>query len=334
MRLGIKRSVWTAVGAALASLVLVAGCNGSAASPSPSESSEAAADYTVIATTSVFADLAQLALGNNVTIETIVPAGVDVHTFEPSPADAQKLAGADLIVMNGLGLDEWALSLLEAAGKSEEDVLELAEGIDESNAWVYLEGEEHDEEEGEEHSEEEGEEHGHGGTDPHIWLDPKGAAIYVERIAARVAAALPERATEIESARDAGLAAIAALDEELRVGFAAIDASARKIVTFHDGFGYFARAYEIEIVGVAVEAPGQEPSAKEIAALIDAIKAAGVTSVFSEAQFPSKVLDQVAAETGATVLENLYSDALGDAPANSYLGAMRANASAILASFK
>ena len=334
MRLGIKRSVWTAVGAALASLVLVAGCNGSAASPSPSESSEAAADYTVIATTSVFADLAQLALGDNVTIETIIPAGVDVHTFEPSPADAQKLAGADLIVMNGLGLDEWALSLLEAAGKSEEDVLELAEGIDESNAWVYLEGEEHDEEEGEEHSEEEGEEHGHGGTDPHIWLDPKGAAIYVNRIAARVAAELPERAAAIESARDAGLAEIAALDEELRVGFAAVEASARKIVTFHDAFGYFARAYGIEIVGVAVEAPGQEPSAKEIAALIDAIKAAGVTSVFSEAQFPSKVLDQVAAETGATVLENLYSDALGDAPANSYLGAMRANASAILASFK
>ena len=326
MRLGIKRSVWTGVGAALASLVLVAGCNGSAASPSPSESSEAAADYTVIATTSVFADLAQLALGDNVTIETIIPAGVDVHTFEPSPADAQKLAGANLIVMNGIGLDEWALSVLEAAGKSEEDVLELAEGIDESNAWVYLEGEEH--------SEEEGEEHGHGGTDPHIWLDPKGAAIYVNRIAARVAAELPERAMAIESARDAGLAEITALDEELRVGFAAVDASMRKIVTFHDAFGYFARAYEIEIVGVAVEAPGQEPSAKEIAALIDAIKAAGVTSVFSEAQFPSKVLDQVAAETGATVLENLYSDALGDAPANSYLGAMRANASAILASFK
>jgi ABC-type Zn uptake system ZnuABC Zn-binding protein ZnuA len=326
MRLGIKRPVWTAVGAALASLVLVAGCNGNASSLSPSESSEAAADYTVIATTSVFADLAQLALGDNVTIETIIPAGVDVHTFEPSPADAQKLAGADLIVMNGLGLDEWALSLLEAAGKSEEDVLELAEGIDESNAWVYLEGEEH--------SEEVGDEHAHGGIDPHIWLDPKGAAIYVERIAARVAAELPERAAEIQSARDAGLADIATLDEELRVGFAAIDASARKIVTFHDAFGYFARAYEIEIVGVAVEAPGQEPSAKEIAALIDAIKAAGVTSVFSEAQFPSKVLDQVAAEAGATVLENLYSDALGDAPANSYLGAMRANASAILASFK
>ena len=326
MKLGIKRSVRTVVGAALASLVLIAGCNGSAASPSPRESSEAAADYTVIATTSVFADLAQLALGDNVSIETIVPAGVDVHTFEPSPADAQKLASADLIVMNGLGLDEWALSLLEAAGKSEVDVIQLAEDIDKSNAWVYLEGEDHDAEAPDEH--------GHGGADPHIWLDPKGAAIYVDRIAARVAAELPERAAVIESARDAGLAEIAALDEELRVGFAAVEASARKIVTFHDAFGYFARAYEIEIVGIAVEAPGQEPSAKEIAALIDAIKAAGVRSVFSEVQFPSKVLDQIAAETGAIVLENLYSDALGEAPANSYLGAMRANASAILASFK
>ena len=326
MRLGIKRSVRAAVGATLASLVLVVGCNGGAASPSPSERADAPAAYTVIATTSVFADLAQLALGDNVLIETIIPAGVDVHTFEPSPADTQRLASADLIVMNGLGLDEWALSLLEAAGKSEADVLELAEGIDESNGWVYLEGEEHDEEEGEEH--------GHGGADPHIWLDPKGAAIYVERIAARVVADLPERAAEIESARDAGLAEIAALDEELRVGFAAVDASKRKIVTFHDAFGYFARTYEIDIVGVAIEAPGQEPSAKEIAALIDAIKAAGVTSVFSEVQFPSKVLDQIAAETGATVLEDLFSDALGEAPANSYLGAMRVNASAILASFK
>jgi ABC-type Zn uptake system ZnuABC Zn-binding protein ZnuA len=310
----------------LASLVLVVGCNGGAVSPSPSESADTPAAYTVIATTSVFADLAQLALGDNVLIETIIPAGVDVHTFEPSPADAQRLAGADLIVMNGLGLDEWALSLLEAAGKSEVDVLELAEGIDESNAWVYLKGEEHDEEEGEEH--------GHGGADPHIWLDPKGAAIYVERIAARVIADLPERAMEIETARNAGLAEIAALDEELRVGFAAVDASKRKIVTFHDAFGYFARTYEIEIVGVAIEAPGQEPSAKEIAALIDAIKAAGVTSVFSEVQFPSKVLDQIASETGATVLEDLFSDALSEAPADSYLGAMRVNASAILTSFK
>lgn len=326
MKLSAEQALWRSIGAALVSLLLVAGCNAGAASPSPGEGDGDPAAYTVIATTSVFADLAQLALGDSATIETIIPAGVDVHTFEPSPADAQRLAKADLIIMNGLGLDEWALSLLEAAGKTEDEVLELGEGIDESHAWVYLEGEAHDEEGGAGHE--------HGGTDPHIWLDPQGAAIYVERIAARVAADLPELAMQIEEARDAGLAEIAALDEELRVRFSSVDASKRKIVTFHDAFGYFARAYEVEIVGVAVEAPGQEPSAKEIAALIDAIDGAGVTSVFSEVQFPSKVLDQIAAETGATVLEDLFSDALGDAPADSYLGAMRSNASAILASFR
>ena len=326
MRPELQKSTWTAPSAALASLILVVACSGGTTSPSPSESSKVLADYTVIATTSVFADLAQLALGDNVAIETIVPAGVDVHTFEPSPADVQRLAGADLILTNGLGLDGWVLALLDAAGKSGGDVLELAEGLDESHAYIYLEGEAHDESAGDQH--------GHGGADPHIWLDPKGAAIYVDRIASRVAADLPERTVQIESARDAGLAQIDALDQELRVEFASVDASKRKIVTFHDAFGYFARAYEIEIVGVAIEAPGQEPSAKEIAALIDAIEAAGVTSVFSEVQFPSKVLDQIAAETGVTVLEDLFSDALGQAPADSYQGAMRANASAILASFK
>ena len=105
-------------------------------------------------------------------------------------------------------------------------------------------------------------------------------------------------------------------------------------MTFHDAFAYFARAYEIKIVGVAIEAPGQEPSAKEIAALIDAIRVAGVTSVFSEVQLSSKVLNQIASETDATVLANLYSDALGAAPADSYLGAMRTNVAAILASFR
>jgi zinc/manganese transport system substrate-binding protein len=105
-------------------------------------------------------------------------------------------------------------------------------------------------------------------------------------------------------------------------------------VTFHDAFGYYARAYGITVVGVAVEAPGQDPSVQEIAALIEAIRAAGVTSIFSEVQFPSKVLDQIAAETGAVVLEDLYSDALGEAPADTYVGAMQKNADAILASFK
>jgi ABC-type Zn uptake system ZnuABC Zn-binding protein ZnuA len=296
----------------------VGACGGSSASASPSSEP----DYVVLATTSVFADIAKLALGDTVTIGTIVPAGVDVHTFEPSPADAEKLADADLIVMNGLGLDEWVLTLLEGAGKTEADVLELGENL---VGFEYIESTE---------EEPATDGHGHGGTDPHIWLDPAGAQLYMERIARRVSDDRADLADRIALAFGEGLDQLTALKNDIAAKYAAIPAEKRKIVTFHDAFGYYVRAYGITIVGVAVEAPGQDPSAQEIAALIEAIRAAGVTSIFSEVQFPSKVLDQIAAETGAVVLEDLYSDALGAAPADTYVGAMQQNADAILASFK
>jgi ABC-type Zn uptake system ZnuABC Zn-binding protein ZnuA len=298
--------------------LLVSACGGSSASTSPTNESS----YVVLATTSVFADIAKLALGDTVTIDTIVPAGVDVHTFEPSPADAQKLTDADLILMNGLGLDEWVLTLLESAGKSGADVLELGEDL---VGFDYLESAEHE-------TGTDG--HDHSGIDPHIWLDPAGAQMYMERIAKRVSDDRADLADQIALAFGEGLDQLTALKNDMSAAYAAIPAEKRKIVTFHDAFGYYARAYEITIVGVAVEAPGQDPSAQEIAALIEAIRAAGVTSIFSEVQFPSKVLDQIAAETGAVVLENLYSDALGASPADTYIGALRKNAEAILASFK
>ena len=319
MRLSIGSIAQRRAAALVAAIALTVGaCGGSSASASPSNGP----DYVVLATTSVFADIARLALGDTVTIDTIVPAGVDVHTFEPSPADAQKLTDADLIVMNGLELDEWVLTLLEGAGKTEADVLELGEDL---VGFEYIEGTE---------EEPAADEHGHGGTDPHIWLDPAGAQLYMERIAKRVSDDRTDLADRIALAFGEGLDQLTALKNDVAAKFAAIPAEKRKIVTFHDAFGYYARAYGITIVGVAVEAPGQDPSAQEIAALIEAIRAAGVTSIFSEVQFPSKVLDQIAAETGAVVLTDLYSDALGPAPADTYVGAMQQNAEAILASFQ
>lgn len=319
MRQHIRSIAERRVVAIVAAIALTVGaCGGSSASASPSNGP----DYVVLATTSVFADIARLALGDAVTIKTIVPAGVDVHTFEPSPADAEKLADADLIVMNGLGLDEWVLTLLDGAGKTEADVLELGEDL---VGFEYIASTE---------EEPAADEHGHGGTDPHIWLDPAGAQLYMERIAKRVSDDRTDLADRIALAFGEGLDQLTALKNDVAAKFAAIPAEKRKIVTFHDAFGYYARAYGITIVGVAVEAPGQDPSAQEIAALIEAIRAAGVTSIFSEVQFPSKVLDQIAAETGAVVLTDLYSDALGLAPADTYVGAMLQNADAILASFQ
>lgn len=299
--------------AVLLMLLTVAACGGS-----PNSSATAPINaYQVITTTSIFADLAKMALGDAAHIESIIPAGADVHTFEPSPSDVEKIQSADLIIANGLGLDSWIQSLIDAAGKGEADTLLLGEGLDQESGWVYLSNAETP-----------------GTFDPHIWLDPKGAALYVQRIADHVSRNAPDLAQRIAATSVDGITKINAIDADLAVDFAAIDPDQRKIVTMHDAFGYFARAYEIEIVGVAVASPGQDPSAHEIRALIDAIRAAGVTALFSEVQLPSKVLDQIAAETGATVLQDLYSDALGASPADSYLGVMRTNADAILGALR
>jgi len=294
--------------------VLLMALSAGACGGAPNASATAPNDtYRVITTTSVFADLAKMALGDAAYIESIVPAGIDVHTFQPSPSDVEKIQSADLIIANGLGLDGWIGSLIEASGKGDVDTLLLSGGLDQESGWVYLSNAETS-----------------GALDPHIWLDPKGGILYVQRIADRVSRDAPDLATRIAVSSAYGVNSIAAVDQDLAAEFAAIELSRRKIVTMHDAFGYFARAYDIEIVGVAVAAPGQDPSAQEIRALIDAIRAAGVTALFSEVQLPSKVLDQIAAETGTTVLQDLYSDALGAAPADSYLGLMRMNADAIL----
>ena len=299
--------------AVLLTLLTVAACGGS-----PNSSATAPINaYQVITTTSIFADLAKMALGDAAHIESIIPAGADVHTFEPSPSDVEKIQSADLIIANGLGLDGWIQSLIDAAGTGEADTLLLGEGLDQESGWVYLSNAETP-----------------GTFDPHIWLDPKGAALYVQRIADHVSRNAPDLAQRIAATSADGITKINAIDADLAVDFAAIDPDQRKIVTMHDAFGYFARAYEIEIVGVAVASPGQDPSAQEIRALIDAIRSAGVTALFSEVQLPSKVLDQIAAETGATVLQDLYSDALGASPADSYLGVMRTNADAILGALR
>jgi len=293
----------------VALLVVSAACGGTSGSPSASN-----APYRVVATTSLFADLARLALGDAVQIDAIVPAGIDVHTFEPAPSEVSKIAGADLVLMNGLGLDEWVVSLVDAAKQSNANVLRLGEDLD-SYGFQYLFDSE-------------------GLPDPHVWLDPTAAELFLQKIASRVVEDRPTLTSEIRAALDEGRASLQAQSQAARIAFSAIPESRRKIVTFHDAFGYFARTYDITIVGVAIASPGQDPSAREIAALIDAIRAAGVTTVFSEVQFPSKVLNSIAAETGATVLADLYSDALGAAPGDTYIGAMRANATVIVASMQ
>lgn len=286
----------TSIAAGLVGAVVVvlvaAGC---AAAPGSSGSS--GGRIGVVTTTTVFADLISNVGGDLVTVTSLVPKNGDVHTYSPRPSDVQAVASAQLLVMNGLGLDDWLKKTISSASSESTPLVKLGPGL---SGVELLPGEEP------------------GTENPHLWMDVPYAMGYVDEIVTALSQVDPAHAATYRSQGDAYKAQLTTLDAWVRQQVATIPPANRKLVTFHDAFPYYAREYGITIVGVAVEAPGQEPSAAYTAKLIDAIRTAGVKAIFSEAQFPAKLMDQVAAETGAKVVSNLYDGSLGDPPVTSY----------------
>jgi ABC-type Zn uptake system ZnuABC Zn-binding protein ZnuA len=298
----------TAVVAVVILAVSLAGCVSTGTTPAPS-----GGPIRVVATTAVLADLARRAGGDLVTAQSLVPAGADPHTFSPRPSSLRTVSDADVILMNGLGLDDWVRPLIEEAKKTSTLVVELAPGLD---GVTYLAGSPE------------------GGSttiataapgapvNPHLWLNAGYASTYVTRIAEALSAVRPEDASAIANTSAAYRATLQALDASIRARIAAVPAANRRIVSFHDAFPYYAAAYGLDVVGVVVRAPGQEPNAGEVAALVDAIKASGTHAILAEAQFNPRIADRIAEETGATIVADLYTDTLGPAPADSYVGIM------------
>jgi ABC-type Zn uptake system ZnuABC Zn-binding protein ZnuA len=275
---------------ALAVAFLAAGCGQQAGS-------SGAGKLTVVTTSSVFADMIGNVGGDRVTVSALVPHSADVHTFQPSPADVRAVAGARLLVMNGLGLDDWLRNTIVNASAAGTPLVELGPGL---QGVELLPGDQP------------------GTQNPHLWMSVPYAKGYVGEMEDALVRADPSNADSYHQGANAYRARLDALDQKIRNDINTIPTANRRLVTFHDAFPYFAREYGIQIVGVAVEAPGQDPSASEIAALIEAIKAAHVKAIFSEEQFPTQLVDQLAASTGAKVVAQLYDDSLGDPPVTSY----------------
>jgi manganese/iron transport system substrate-binding protein len=283
---------WAAVAALT---VVLAGCGNAG----PSSSGDRLA---VVATTSVLADLVRNVGGDLVSVSSLVPKNGDVHTFAAKPSDILAVARARLIFMNGLGLDDWLKHTIGNASAEGTPLIKLGADLP---GVTLLPGEEA------------------GTQNPHLWMDVAYAELYVDRIATALASVDGAHAADYRRRATAYRERLAALDAEIRAQIATIPEADRQVVMFHDAFPYYARAYGITIVGVAVPAPGQDPSAGYTSRLIDAIRAANVKAIFSERQFPAKLVEQLAAETGAVVKANLYSDSLGDDPVTSYEALMR-----------
>jgi ABC-type Zn uptake system ZnuABC Zn-binding protein ZnuA len=288
--------------ALLASLLAACGATGDGAAPS------GAADdrIHVVATTTILADLVRQVGGDRVTVDSLVPKGGEVHTFDPTPSDVRRIADADLVLINGLGLDEWLAGLVEDAG-SPAPVVRLGEDLE---GVEYLAGGQQDTEQG---------------VNPHLWLNVAYAAKYAERIAESLTAADPGHAADYEAGLETYATKLAALDEEAATTLGAIPEANRTVIAFHDAFPYFAAAYGLVIDGTIVDAPGQEPSAGEVSDLIRTIRDQGIRAIFAEAQFNDDLVRTIADETGARVVSDLYTDSVGDAPQDTYESMMRWN---------
>jgi len=257
---------------------------------------------TVVATTTVFADMVRNVGGDQVGVTSLVPKNGDVHTFAPKPSDIRAVAQARLVVMNGLGLDDWMEKMLTNASAANTTVLKLAVALPDV---TLLPGDDP------------------GTQNPHLFMDVRYAKVYVERIRDALKRVDPAHAARYDANATGYLARLDALDAYVRQQVSKIPEANRRIVTFHDAFPYFAREYGITIVGVAVPAPGQDPSAGYTAQLVDAIRAARVKAIFSESQFPTRLVDQLRSETGVKVVADLYDDAIGDPPVTSYEAIIR-----------
>jgi ABC-type Zn uptake system ZnuABC Zn-binding protein ZnuA len=273
----------------------------------------------VVATFSILGDLAQNVGGDRIEIHTLVGPGLDTHTFEPGPADSTALADAALIFENGLEFEPWLDDLYSASGSSAERVMV-------SNGLEPLESGEHGEEPGESD---------HGEFDPHLWHSADNAVHMVKVIRDALARADAPNAAYYQANAEAYTAQLQGLDDWIFAQVKALPESRRRLVTTHDTFAYFADRYGFEIIGAVlpVSTEGVTPSAQELAALVDSVKAAGVPAVFAENVSSNTLLRQVADEAGVGVVASLYTDALGPpgSDGDTYLKMMRYNVATIVA---
>jgi zinc/manganese transport system substrate-binding protein len=269
----------------------------------------------VVATFSILGDLVSNVGGDRVQVKSLVGPNGDAHVYSPSPADAKTLADARLIVTNGLGFEGWLARLIKSSNTKAPNVV-ASKGIKPRK----LAGK---------HSHGHGHNHGHSHADgdPHAWQSVANVKIYVANIRDGLTKADPGGKAAYEANAAAYLAKLDALESEVRDAVSKIPPERRKIITTHDAFGYFKDAYGVEFIAPQGVSTDSEASARDVARIITQIKKQKIPAVFMENISDTRLLTQIASETGAKVGGTLYSDALTDekGPAPTYIDLIRHN---------
>lgn len=303
---------WPAVPPIRAALIALLACATAACTTTHIPSSQPGR-ITVVATTTQMQDLVRHVGGGHVRMAGILKPNVDPHDFEPTPSTAIALAGAKLVVESGVGVDSWADQLVANAVPGTPVVVT-------SRGLPLRTGDSADP-----------------GGDPHWWHDPNLFERAATALGERLAAIDPAHAAAYRANAGRYVAQIRRMDAQNRRLIATVPRRRRLLVTNHDAFGYFAAHYGITVVGSVVPSlsTAAQPSARDVADLIDRIHALHVRAIFTESSLSPKLEQQIASESGAAVYANLYGDTLGPAgsPGASYIGMERWNMRAMVAGF-
>lgn len=292
----------TLVGLALLLGTVGAACRDDAGAPAADGRLRIAT--TVAPITSIVANI----VGDRARVTGIVPEGTNSHTFEPKPSVAELLSEADVVYLNGLGLEEPTRQLAEENLGDGAEVVELGTMTIPENQYIYdfsfpREG---------------------GAPNPHLWTDPTLVRRYAEIVKDDVSERDPDNAEYYAANYDSFSALIDELDTAMRASFATIPE--RKLLTYHDAYAYFAETYGWDVIGAIQVSDFEDPTAAEVADLIDQLKAESVPAIFGSEVFPSPVLEQIGREAGVTYVDELRDDDLPGEPGqpeHSWLGLMR-----------
>jgi len=294
--------------ASLLGLVVLLGL--AACRPEP-EASDPDRPLQVVATTTVLADLVHELGGDDVEVRAIVGPGGDPHRYKPTPGDARQIARADLVVTNGLALEGWIDDLIRNAG-GDATVLVGAEGVEPLKDPLRT-----------------------GYPDPHIWHDVTRWTQVAHNVRDGLVAADPARRDAIVQRHDAYVLRLAALDQWVHDQVDTIPADKRVLVTSHDAFQYYGKAYGFTVVAVQGVSTESEAGARDVARVVDLVRARAIPAVFIETSVNPKLVEQISRETGARIGGTLFSDALGvPPPTDTYEGMIRANTTLIVESLQ
>ncbi|TMB95214.1 MAG: zinc ABC transporter substrate-binding protein [Chloroflexi bacterium] len=288
-------------------LAVTAACGGD----DNGSSGESNKKLNVVTTVAPLTNIVKNIGGDRIDLTGIIPDGVDSHTFEPRPENAKQLANADIFIMNGAHLEGSSEKVAEENLKDSSKIYKLAEntlsGDDEKTGFLYdfsfpRSG---------------------GDPNPHLWMNPQYARKYAELTAGWLSDNDPANKSYYQDNLQAFDVGINRLDSAIRAATATVPQSNRKLLTYHDSWAYWARQYGWSVIGAIQPSDFSEPSAQDVARLIDQIKAEKVPAIFGSEVFPSPVTEQIARETSAKYINKLSDDEPpGDvgAPEHTYVG--------------